>query len=166
MAYTFLMSDYLDCFTEALHQIVQEIGFSDAAIDDTVNADLNVEIVASVGITGNLKGFMLIRSDIVSARNFIDKMLENMGMPNDEDGEFGQFHKEAIGEIVNQVSGRSTMMLAERKIDCNITPPTILSGANIYIDLRSCESSISRGIRGSFGFLNLLVGIKNADLLN
>ncbi len=161
----FLMSNYLESFTDALQQIIEEIGFSKTTITDSTN-DGNVEIVASVGITGDLQGFMLLRSDIQSARLFIDKMLQNMGMENEETEGFGQFHKEAIGEVVNQVSGRSTMMLADKSIDCNITPPTIVSGANIYTDLRSCESSLNKEVNGIFGSFNLFVGIKSSVLQN
>ncbi len=159
------MTNYLDSFTDALQQIVQEIGFTDTSIVDSPE-DGNVEIVASVGITGDLQGFMLLRSNIQSARLFIDKMLQNMGMDNDEPDVFGQFHKEAIGEVVNQVSGRSTMMLADKSIDCNITPPTIVSGANIYTDLRSCEASLNKEVSGVFGHFNLFVGIKSTVLPN
>ena len=158
------MSDFLQHFTGALKEIVQEIGFEDTSISVDDFDPSTVEFVASVGITGDLHGFMLLRSDMKSAHNFVSKMLSNMGIePEEEDG-FGQFHKEAIGEIVNQVSGRSTMMLAEQNIDCNITPPTIISGQNIYSDISSCQSSISHILSGSFGKIGLFVGIKNVSL--
>jgi hypothetical protein len=56
------------------------------------------------------------------------------------------------------------MMLADQNIDCDITPPTIISGKNIYTDLSSCESSVSHLLEGNFGVVGLFIGIKNADL--
>lgn len=158
------MSDYLQQFTGALREVVREIGFDEISISVGDIDPSMVELVASVGITGDLHGFMMLRSDMTSAYNFVSRMLINMGIePEEEDG-FGQFHKEAIGEIVNQVSGRSTMMLAEQTIDCNITPPTIIVGNSIYSDIASCESSISHILTGSFGKIGLFVGIKNSHL--
>jgi chemotaxis protein CheX len=157
------MSDYLRFFTEALREIVTEIGFQDLAIDYGNNEADAAELVASVGITGDLQGFMMLRTNMESAKSFVSKMLSNMGVEDEEEG-FGQFHKEAIGEIVNQVSGRSTMMLADQQIDCNITPPTIIAGHNIYSDVSSCESSLSHTISGSFGNISLFVGIKKSQL--
>lgn len=158
------MSDYLRFFTDALREIVLEIGFEDLAIEyGNSNVD-SAELVASVGITGDLQGFMMLRTDMKSAKSFVSKMLANMGIDEEEEEGFGQFHKEAIGEIVNQVSGRSTMMLADQQIDCNITPPTIIAGRNIYSDVSSCESSLSHTINGSFGNIGLFVGIKKSQL--
>jgi len=158
------MSDYLGLFTDALREIVTEIGFQDLAIDGGKSKIDSAELVASVGITGDLQGFMMLQTDMASARSFVSKMLANMGIDEEEEEGFGQFHKEAIGEIVNQVSGRSTMMLADHRIDCNITPPTIIAGRNIYSDVSSCEASIAHTIKGSFGNIGLFVGIKKSQL--
>ena len=158
------MSDYLQQFTGALREVVREIGFEDTSISVEDIDPSSVELVASVGITGDLHGFMMLRADMQSAHNFVSKMLINMGIEPEEEEGFGQFHEEAIGEIVNQVSGRSTMMLADQNIDCNITPPTIISGQSIYSDIASCESSISHILSGNFGKIGLFVGIKNSSL--
>ena len=158
------MSTYLSSFTEALREIVGEIGFNHVSIDTDTQDYPAVELVASVGITGGLSGFMMLQSDMTSARAFVDKMLTNMGVDAGDETGFGQFHKEAVGEIVNQVAGRSMMMLADQRIDCSITPPTIIAGSSIYTDIAACESSISHVLRGSFGKIVLFVGIKNVNL--
>ena len=157
------MSTYLSYFTEALREIVGEIGFEDISIDTGTQDYPIVELVASVGITGDLSGFMMLQADMKSARAFVDKMLANMGVDAGDETGLSQFHKEAVGEIVNQVSGRSTMMLADHQIDCNITPPTIISGSSICTDIAACESSIVHVLRGSFGKIALLAGIKNVN---
>jgi chemotaxis protein CheX len=158
------MIDYLKHFTGALQSVMRETGFEEIDIDVADSGSIAAEIVASVGITGDLKGFMMLRSDLKSANSFVAQMLTRMGIEEEPEDGFGQMQKEAIGEIVNQISGRSTMMLAEQHIDCNITPPTIISGQNIYTDLTSCESSVSHLLKGSFGVIGLFIGIKSSDL--
>jgi chemotaxis protein CheX len=117
------------------------------------------EIIANVGITGDLQGYLMIQADLPSACNFVSKMLSNMEVEPEEEG-FSQFHKEAIGEIVNQVSGRSVMNLSGREIDCNITPPTILTGSSMAYNVSNLDHVRWSDITGSFGTLSLFVGVK------
>ncbi|MCK5200427.1 MAG: chemotaxis protein CheX, partial [Spirochaetales bacterium] len=115
----------LDLFIEAAEEIFREIGFSALIIKDVNSKEEKYELVANIGITGDISGFLLIRSDLESNMRFINKMLTNMGMEAEE-SDFGKFHKEAFGEILNQISGRATMLLESSGINCEITPPTIL----------------------------------------
>ena len=149
----------LDLFIKAAEDIFMEIGFSDLIIEDCSNRDQKYELIANIGITGEISGFLLIRSDLQSSMRFIDKMLSNMGMEAEE-SEFGQFHKEAFGEILNQISGRSVMLLESAGVNCDITPPTILRGSNISMATYDAAEILHKTINGSFGSFDLLVGAK------
>ncbi len=149
----------LDLFIKAAEEIFMEIGFSDLKIEDNESRDQKYDIIANIGITGEISGFLLIRADINSSMVFINKMLSNMGMES-EDSEFGQFHKEAFGEILNQISGRAVMLLEAAGIDSNITPPSILRGSNISISTYDAAEILHKTITGSFGSFDLLVGAK------
>ena len=157
-----MKNEYLDIFPLALTEVFQEIGFDSIEVEDSADPfHSNVEIIATVGITGALQGYMMLSASLDSARQFVDKMLQNIGMEIEESG-FGQFHKEAIGEMVNQFSGRSVMKLHEiSKKDCNITPPTIITGNNVYADMTNLEARTSKIIQGEFGSVEIFVGIKN-----
>ncbi|RLD33124.1 MAG: chemotaxis protein CheX [Bacteroidetes bacterium] len=149
----------LDLFIKAAEEIFIEIGFSNLKINKSNNNNPKFDIIANIGITGEISGFLLIRSDMKSCMAFVNKMLENMGMENDE-SEFGQFHKEAFGEILNQISGRAVMLLEAEGIDSDITPPTILKGSNISMGTYTEAEMVHRTIEGSFGNFDLLVGAK------
>ncbi|MDA3938719.1 MAG: chemotaxis protein CheX, partial [Spirochaetia bacterium] len=123
------------------------------------NLNNKYDIIANIGITGEISGFLLIQSDINSSMMFINKMLSNMGMEAEE-SDFGQFHKEAFGEILNQISGRAVMLLEEEGINSDITPPTILRGSNISLKTYDAAKMLHKTIKGSFGNFNLLVGAK------
>lgn len=149
----------LDLFIKAAEEIFMEIGFSDLKIEDCDNKGQKYDLIANIGITGEISGFLLIRSDIPSSMHFINKMLSNMGMEAEE-SDFGQFHKEAFGEILNQISGRALMLLEAAGINSNITPPSILRGSNISIGTYDTAEILHKTINGSFGSFDLLIGAK------
>ncbi len=153
---------YLDIFPRAFTEVLAETGFSETNISDTDSPfDKSTEIIASVGITGAMQGYMMLNASLVSAKNFVDRMMHNIGMEIEEEG-FGQFHKEAIGEMVNQFSGRSVMILHEsEQIDCNITPPTIITGNSVYADMTNLIGRLSKEVRGDFGVFQIFIGIKD-----
>ncbi|MBN1646843.1 MAG: chemotaxis protein CheX [Spirochaetales bacterium] len=147
-------------FFEAALEVFRELGFSEAQYAGEERQETFPEgIIANVGLTGDYHGFLVFKSDIVSAGGFVNKMLSNLGMNTTETG-FGEFKKEAIGEIVNQVSGRAVMKLSECDIDCNITPPTILTGNNLFFDMRQFSVFSSQILHGEFGTINITVGLK------
>jgi chemotaxis protein CheX len=149
----------LDLFIKAAEEIFVEIGFSNLKIINNQKENQKFDIIANIGITGEISGFLLIRSDLKSSMNFINKMLTNMGM-DAEESDFGAFHKEAFGEILNQISGRAVMLLESNGIDSDITPPTILRGTNISMGTNSAAVVLHKTIEGSFGSFDILLGIK------
>ncbi len=150
----------LELFIEATRAVFNEIGFEVSVSTPDNSTNFTTEIVANIGITGDIKGFLILKSDLHSAGAFIAKMLSNLGMETEEK-EFGQFHKEAMGEVLNQISGRSTMLLEQRGTHCDITPPTLLIGRNIDSSPVRAEYTLSRHLTGDFGVFSFYVGIKN-----
>lgn len=149
----------LDLFIKAAEEIFKEMGFTGLIIQKGSRNEEKYDLIANIGITGDISGFLLIRSDLESSMNFINKMLSNMGMEAEE-SDFGKFHKEAFGEILNQISGRSTMLLEASGINCEITPPTILMGTNISMDTYVPAEIVHKTVSGGFGSFDLLIGAK------
>ena len=152
-------SNNLELFIEAAEEIFQEIGFTNLNIKDSSSKEEKYELIATIGMTGDISGLLLIRSDLQSSMHFINKMLSNMGMEAEE-SDFGKFHKEAFGEILNQISGRAAMLLESSGINCEITPPTILMGSNISMGAFAASEIIHKTITGDFGRFDLLAGAK------
>ncbi len=149
----------LELFVQATDSVFNEIGFTIKVKEDTGETSMPVELVANIGITGDIKGFLILKSDLESAMNFVTRMLSNLGMESEEK-DFGQFHKEAMGEVLNQISGRSTMLLEQKGIHCDITPPTLIIGDNISSEPVESRYILNRYLAGDFGLFNLYVGIK------
>ena len=155
-----MKEDTLALFSQAAKEIFQEMGFDTLSLveDDSIGEEF--QVISSIGIAGDISGYLSIRCSLASAQTFIDRILSNMGMDSEEQG-FGQFHREALGEIVNQISGRSTVLVAEEGFDCDITPPTILIGEGIRFNMQELSKSYNRSIRGDFGSINLFVGVQS-----
>ncbi len=66
----------------------------------------------------------------------MNEMFQNMNFFAPTEDIFGQLHKIAMGEIANQISGRTITILSKHRIDCYITP---LSARNYPI--RTCRPS-------------------------
>lgn len=155
----------LKLFSDALVEVFQEVGVSPVSVSPLEKAANRYELVSSLGITGDMHGYLVLKSSLSSAKEFVGIMAAHMGM-DVEENDFGQFHKAAIGEITNQISGRATMLLAENGYDCLITPPTIVTGSNVYMEIPHLEFAKSEKIEGNFGSFGLFVGIKNVKKLD
>ena len=151
----------LQLFSDASVEIIREASSSSVRISDSTQKMKDFEIVCSLGITGDLQGYLILRSMLPSAAKFVAAMAAHLGMDMEEKN-FGPLHKAAIAELTNQISGRATQKLSEKGLDCNITPPTIITGKNVYSEILNLESSLNKKIEGDFGEFNLFVGIRNA----
>lgn len=151
---------YRKCLLKALTQVLDEIGFSKYKVLRKVPKDLQTDLLTTVGITGDMAANLMLQADLASAEQFIHLSAEHMGVSLDDEKNFGNFHKTAMAEIANQISGRATILLADAGFDCNITPPTIISGSNVFISSIGMTDAITRLVKGSFGVLKFHVGIK------
>ena len=155
-------TDFLSVFEEATQQILSEIGFSDLDSIEPPKPHAPQDIVATVGLTGGLQGYLLLVTSKECGHAFVQKMFENLDIKVDEQG-FGQFHQEALAEIVNQITGRSTTLLEQKGFNCDITPPTIMVGSQLSFNLSRLSESFHRLINGEFGSITLFVGIQSIN---
>jgi len=85
------------------------------------------KVNASIGVTGDLKGFIYYSMSEDTALEVFSKM---SGMSMDE---FDELVSSAIGELANIVTGNSLTKLSELDYQCDITPPSITYGDNVQI---------------------------------
>lgn len=157
-----MTAETLQLFEDATLQVFTEIGFSQLSTETPAASRPPHNIVATVGITGTLLGYISLSTTAECGHAFVQRMFENLHLDIDEQN-FGQFHQEAMAEVVNQITGRSTTLLEQSSIDCDITPPTIVVGQDLYFNLSRLTESLHRVIRGDFGSITLFVGIQRID---
>ncbi|TDX51179.1 chemotaxis protein CheX [Orenia marismortui] len=85
------------------------------------------KVNASIGVTGDLKGFIYYSMADTTALEVFAKMA---GMSADK---FDELVSSAIGELANIVTGNSLTNLSELGYQCDITPPSITYGDNVQI---------------------------------
>ena len=153
-----MKTELVASIARGIEQILTEIGFS--SVRKTEDNSPRVEVVTSIGITGDVKGTLMLKTNRRSAVAIANKMLLSIH-PNDIKDEFGTAQKEAIYEVTNLFAGRSLNILAEknRQLDCRLTPPTIITGSRISPIM--CEIIYSRDLffTGDFGDLAIFVGL-------
>ncbi len=141
----------------SLSEVLAELGIRDLATGTTREA-ADIGAVCSVGLTGDLSGYLLISSDLASAGSLVREMAA--GMEGSAEEGFGPFGRAAFGELGNQVAGRSIMHLSESGFDCNITPPTVITGQEVHYGLPDADVFFSFSASGAFGNLDCSVNLR------
>ena len=147
----------LICFEKAIVEVFNETGFHNIKLNDK-DEDRNYTVLTTIGFTGQVHGYLMLQADMESANKFVTLLAEYIGMES-IDEVFGDFHKSTFSEIVNQISGRSTIHLSEIKLDSDITPPSIIVGSSIYYSISDFDASKTFYIEDSFGIFKIFVGI-------
>ncbi len=104
----------LEVFIEAIRQVFGDTGI----IIDKVGAEeepvAEDHVITSVGITGDLKGIFMLRTDTPSASIILRAMTSGIriAVANDR---FSEIQMAALGELTNQITGRAITLLFDRQ---------------------------------------------------
>lgn len=147
----------LECFKNALLEIMNEIGFHDTEISHQCE-ERDYSILLTIGFTGRVHGYLMIQSDMDSAKEFVSFLSAYVGMEIDEN-DFGEYHKSTFCEIANQISGRTTIHLSEIGLNSDITPPSIIIGSSIYTSISDFDVSETYYLSDAFGKLKIFIGL-------
>ncbi|MGL1891930.1 MAG: chemotaxis protein CheX [Spirochaetaceae bacterium] len=147
----------IKCFSTSIHEIMNETGFHEATVD-LISTEVDYSVLVTIGLTGDVSGYLMLESDLNSANNFVKILAEYVGM-EDIENDFGDFHKSTFSEIVNQICGRTTIHLSEIDLDCNITPPSIIVGSSIFASISDFDTTETFYIKDHFGQFKVFIGI-------
>jgi chemotaxis protein CheX len=73
---------------------------------------------------------------------------------------FDDFASSSVAELGNMISGHATTLLADAGYDCQITPPTIIRGANI--EICTATPALVVPLHTDFGKIEINVALKEA----
>ena len=147
---------------QAIKEIFSEINLQISDLfqkKDKTEKHENYQIISNVGITGDIKGNIMLRTDTKTAKNIVEHMLKSSNIEYIKE-EFDSLHKATFTELSNQISARSVMLFSNDKLDCSITPPTLITGNEIKSSIFGLTESVSSNILGKFGKLNIFFGLK------
>ncbi|MCF7928367.1 MAG: chemotaxis protein CheX [Spirochaetales bacterium] len=128
----------------AASEVFNEMGVDPVLVKEIEAPRPEYDVIASVGFTGELHGFLQFQGDKEEVISFISIISKLLGMEPEGEG-FGPFQTSTLTELTNQLAGRISMHLEKSGINTNITPPTIMTGSNLNSDISSIrESTICR----------------------
>lgn len=110
--------------------------------------DLNVII----GVTGGLRGQMIMSMSKQTAKNVASKMMGGM-----EVLELDEIALSAIGELGNMIAGNSGRLLGEAQVNIDIAPPAVLEGSGVRVSNQI--PTISVPLVGEFGQIEIALSL-------
>jgi len=149
----------VDGFVDAAREILAGIGLS---LRDVATSRERIEesaAIASVGIMGDATGSLLVRLDEESTDRVVRAMFAHMGVDPGEHID-ATLRAHAIGEFANEICGRAATRYSEIGVQCDITPPAVMSGSRITSSVPGVDHFETRCLIGEFGQLLLSLGVR------
>ncbi|MGI6668933.1 MAG: chemotaxis protein CheX [Acetivibrionales bacterium] len=123
--------EYINPFIEASQTVLKQIASLDSKLGKVYLKTApyrSEDIIVMVGLTGKIRGQAIFSMTKEFGTKIASYMM--MGM---EVAEFDEMSKSAISELANMIMGNAAMLLYNRGIRIDITPPSILTGENMQI---------------------------------
>lgn len=125
-----MKAEHVNPIFDATHDVLESMIQLDAKKGELQRRDnhfVSEKVNASIGVTGDLQGFIYFSLTEEMALQMISNMT---GM---EITEFDSFASSGIGELANIITGNSITNLSKMGYQCDITPPSIAIGENMQI---------------------------------
>lgn len=87
-----------------------------------------ISVILQVGVTGVLKGQVLLVFTEEKAKQMASKMMMGMSV-----GEFDEMASSALCELSNMIMGNTATLFAAQGIAMDITPPIAMYGQNLLL---------------------------------
>ncbi|MCT4544894.1 MAG: chemotaxis protein CheX [Vallitalea sp.] len=123
--------EYINPFIGAAQKILKEVCQLETKMQKPYLKDAEYEgnlLAVIIGVTGNIKGQVILSLEIDTACNIASKMM--MGMPVKE---LDNMAKSAISELSNMILGNAATSLSQKGLNVDITPPSICLGKDMNI---------------------------------
>lgn len=149
----------LDAFIDAIRQVFRDTGITIDKVGAEEEPIAEDHVITSVGITGDLKGIFMLRTDTPSASFIVRAMTGGLRIAVAID-RLSEIHMAALGELTNQITGRAITLLSDKQVRCDLTPPAVIAARQLLSLVPDLAVSFSRTVRGPFGRLTVFVGVQ------
>ena len=157
-----MRQEILAAFVEAVRQVFRD---TDIAIDSVDAGDAfgaAAQVITSVGLTGDLRGIFMLRTDMQGAAGILKAMTGGVRLHIAND-RLTEIQLAAIGEISNQIAGRAITLLSDFDLHCDITPPAVLAAPQLQSLVPDLSETSRQTVRGPFGRLTIFLGIQTLE---
>ena len=138
---------HINPFLQSAISIVEQTTMMKMAVGKPVVSVLEFgedKFILQVGVTGVLKGQVLIVMSTDSAKGLASKMM--MGMPVEQ---LDDMATSALGELSNMIMGNTATIFSTQGIHMDITPPMSVSGSNLKMQTNVQALSIPLSFEGN-----------------
>ncbi|MGO9308499.1 MAG: chemotaxis protein CheX [Spirochaetia bacterium] len=154
--------EILEAFVEAVRQVLRETDIPVASVEDRDAFGSDAQVITSVGLTGDLRGIFMLRTDLSGAAAIVKAMTGGLRLRITHD-RLSEIHLAAIGEISNQIAGRAITLLGDIGLHCDITPPAVLAAPQLQSLVPDLSETFRRTVQGAFGRLTIFLGIQRLE---
>ena len=157
-----MRQEILTALVEAVRQVLRD---TDIAIESVEPGDpfgIEAQVISSVGLTGDVKGILMLRTDTQGASGIVKAMMGGLRITSTEEG-LSEIQLAAIAEISNQIAGRLITLLSERGVHCDITPPAVVSAPQLHSLVPDVGESSRQTVTGPFGRLTMFLGLQRVE---
>jgi CheY-specific phosphatase CheX len=155
-----VQQEILEVFVEAVRQVLSETDIAIETVGADEDADTEDNVITSVGLTGDLRGIFMIRTDTASTAAILRAMTGGVKISL-ENERISEMQMAAMGELTNQISGRAITLLFDHRLRCDITPPAVIAAHHLQSLVPDLATSRSLSIRGPFGRLTVFLGLRD-----
>jgi chemotaxis protein CheX len=128
-----MRAEFLNPFVTSLVRILEDVTDEKPMLDQQPflrpGFHFTTETVAIIiGVTGHLSGQVILSISEDCARNIASIMLMESVIP-----ELDEYAQSALAELTNMVVANATIGLCDAGYECDITPPTVITGRRMEI---------------------------------
>ncbi len=157
-----MRQEILEAIVEAVRQVFRDTDIPVDSVDDGDAFGPDAQVITSVGLTGDLRGIFMLRTDLPGAAGILKAMTGGLRLRITND-RLSEIQLAAIGEISNQIAGRAITLLADIDLHCDITPPAVLAAPQLQSLVPDLSETFRRTVRGPFGRLTIFLGIQRLE---
>jgi CheY-specific phosphatase CheX len=152
----------LSAFVEAVRQVFRDTDIDIDSVDAGDAFGSDAQVITTVGLTGDVKGIFMLRTDMQGAAGILKAMTGGIRLHIAND-HLSEIQLAAIGEISNQIAGRVITLLSDIDLHCDITPPAVLAAPGLQSLVPDLAETYRQTIRGPFGRLTIFLGIQRLE---
>lgn len=157
VSYTMMKSEHINPFLTATKTVIEMVTSVPLTMGKPFvkkNPVTLNHVILIVGMTGDLKGQVIISFQESTAKSIASAMM--MGMPIET---LDEMSKSALGELANMVLGNVATALSKIGVSTDITPPNLLVGDSMEVS-SSVKENISIPFSSDIGEILLDIAIK------
>lgn len=129
---------HVNPFIESLTKVLEQYGISDSTVgtlEKKERMQVTLDVTAVIGLVGDIKGNVAYSLSQDTAKAIVSRMMMGATVT-----EFDSIVLSAIGELSNMITGMASVYLSNMGVNIDISPPSIISGEDIYFIISAVQS--------------------------